>query len=667
MKSTRWECQPVSRHALIWSVGATYFALSPHLLSLPVWISGLILATPVWRWLNLRGTLALPNRWLLAAFTTIAAVLVLMANDLMIGPTSGVQLLAVMTGLKVLETRRVRDAVLMVFLGYLLVVTRFFQSQSVFEGIYLLLSVLLLTSALLAINHPARAPGVGSLIKPALSLTAQALPGMLILFLLVPRLPGPLWTASSGTGGVTGISDRMSPGSVSQLTQSGAVAFRVRFTGRPPAQSDLYWRGPVLWAYDGTTWNRSDTPSDIRPASAAGAPPTVLAHYEITLAANPQPWMFALEHPVTVPETGRLTDSLELVHRTGGFNRTARYTLSSRLDASYVAPLSPSTRARALQLPDGANPRTRALARKWVEQGLSPAQRINQALGLFRTAPFTYTTNPPLLSGDRIDAFLFESRSGFCEHFASSFVGLMRAAGVPARIVTGYQGGQFNPMGDYMLVRQADAHAWAEVWIEDRGWTRVDPTAAVSPERVQRGLHAAVSNPEQLPFLARAGGDWTHRAALAWDGLYQGWNQWVMGFGPENQRHLMEQFGLDWFDWKQIGLTLATALGFWLAGLWLACLVFRTVPKVDPVSRAYAVFCRRMGKAGFAKRRSEGPMDYGQRLAQAFPDRSRQIKQITHLYSRLLYGSRDAPDEILIRRFRRTVASFRPWGSSDQL
>ncbi len=660
MKSTRWESQPVSRSALLWSIGATYFALSPHLLTLQGWISGLILATPVWRWFTLRGTLALPNRWLLAALTTIAAVLVLMANDLMIGPTSGVQLLAVMTGLKVLETRRVRDAMLLVFLGYLLVVTRFFQAQGIFEGVYLLVSVLFLTAALLAINRPARAPGVGSLIKPALSITAQALPGMLILFLLVPRLPGPLWTASSGVGGVSGISDRMSPGSVSQLTQSGAVAFRVRFAGRPPAQSDLYWRGPVLWEYDGTTWTRPGAPSDVRPASAAGTPLDALAHYEITLEANPQPWMFALEHPITVPESGRLTGSLELVNRTGGFKRNTRYALSSRLDASYVAPLSPSVRTRALQLPAGADPRTRALAATWVRQGLSPMQRVNQALDLFRTAPFSYTTNPPLLSGDRIDEFLFRSRSGFCEHFASGFVALMRAAAVPARIVTGYQGGQFNPMGEYMLVRQADAHAWAEVWIEGRGWTRVDPTAAVSPERVQRGLHAAVSNPSRLPFLARAGGDWTHRAALVWDSLYQGWNQWVMGFGPENQRLLMEQFGLDWFDWKQIGMTLAATLGFWLFGLWVAWLVFRSVPKMDPVSRTYAVFCRRMSSAGFAKHPSEGPLDYGRRLTQAFPNRSQQIEQITRLYSRLLYGSRDAPDRILIRRFRRTVASFRP-------
>jgi hypothetical protein len=285
---------------------------------------------------------------------------------------------------------------------------------------------------------------------------------------------------------------------------------------------------------------------------------------------------------------------------------------------------------------------------------------VDRALALFREEPFTYTLTPALLTGDRTDAFLFDTRRGFCEHFASSFVVLMRAAGVPARVVTGYQGGEFSPLGGYLLVRQADAHAWAEVWLDDRGWTRVDPTAAVSPERVERGLHAAVPNAGQLPLLARTSGGWLHEAALHWDALYRGWNRWVLGFGPENQRRLMAGFGLDWIAWHEIALTLAAALGLWLLGLWLLWVMFRKVPRQDPVARAYGQFCRRTARAGISRRRHEGPVDFSRRLIADRPDLSREVHGITRVYTALAYGARGEPDTRLVRRLKKLVARFRP-------
>jgi hypothetical protein len=319
--------------------------------------------------------------------------------------------------------------------------------------------------------------------------------------------------------------------------------------------------------------------------------------------------------------------------------------------------LTPLERRRGLQLPDGYNWRARALAQNMRRAARDGRDMIDQVLGMFRNQQFFYTMTPPLLGEHPIDDFLFNTRSGFCEHYASAFVFLMRAANIPARVVTGYQGGEVNPIGNYMIVRQSEAHAWAEVWLEDSGWVRVDPTAAVSPLRVESGISASVPATDPLPLLVRADFPWLRNIRFAWDSLANSWNQWVLGYNPERQFWLLARVGLDRATWQTLAMILVATTGLITTAFAIAMLRrFSRRPR-DPVVKIYARFCRKLARRGARRAPSEGPADFANRAARQLPQAAGPIHRITEMYIKLRYGTLQGKEPT--RRLRELVSALR--------
>ncbi len=641
---------------MAWLLTALLLAAAPHASKLPIWLSGLFVVSICWRLAIAMGFAPFPNRWLLMAATIGTALATVVDYGMLIGPESGTALLVGMSGLKLLETRDRRDCGLAVLLGYLLVVTWFFHAQEVQAGLYLVASVTVLTCALVAGATVDRNASWRDPIRPALILLVQALPFAFLLFLLVPRIHGPLWALpNQGDAGITGIDDSMTPGAIARLAESSRVAFRTRFGGAPPGREKLYWRGPVLTRFDGRTWTRG-APSI---AGSPGYQPLSKAvEYSVILEPHGQRWLFALDLPSKAPARATLNREYELLWQTP-IDRLLMYRVRSHPEYRQSMQLAPPERASNLHFPPGSNPLTRNLGEQWRKANLTAWERVERALSLYRQQPFVYTLSPPIAQIDASDRFLFETKRGFCEHFASSFVLLMRAAGVPARVITGYQGGEMNTLGKYLIVRQSDAHAWAEVWIQDTGWVRVDPTAAVAPERIELGVHAAVAERSRMIFGTRVDLGWLHRVALAWDTLNNHWNEWVVGYGAESQRTLLAKLGIS--ESGRAGLLAGLLLGMplcalavWLLANWCGQ---RSQPR-NPTAIAYERFCARLGKLGLERGTAESPRAFATRAAGARPDLQRDIHEITELYATLRFAP--GADDRLFAVFQRRVSKFRP-------
>ena len=499
--------RPVSRRQSWWLLATAVASAAPLIEQLPLWLAVATGVVVLWRVaINIRQW-HLPPRWILVPLTLAGAGAVLWHYRTILGRTPGVALLVVFLALKLLELRAARDALAVVLLCYFLVLANFMFTQTAGAGALAIAIVVLATATLAAAADDRPAPLAQ--LRRASVLLVQGLPFMLVLFVLFPRIDGPLWGLPQDRFSATsGLSDTMSPGSIAQLSQSDAVAFRVRFDGPVPPQPQLYWRGPVMPNFDGRSWrsNRA-TPIHAKPPYAIADNATPV-RYEVTLEPHGQRWLFALELPGALPGESRMTDDLQLLAREPLRTRL-RYTAASVPDTPHGIDISDAERRESLALPARGNPRIRALAQQWREAAApnysrgdtAPDAAILAAAERFFLGQFlTYTLTPPLLGPDGIDEFLFESKRGFCEHFASAFVFALRAAGVPARIVAGYQGGEVNPVDGYLVVRQYDAHAWTEVWLQGRGWVRVDPTAITMPRRIADNFAAAVPAGEPVPF-----------------------------------------------------------------------------------------------------------------------------------------------------------------------
>jgi transglutaminase-like putative cysteine protease len=481
----------------------------------------------------------------------------------------------------------------------------------------------------------------------------QAVPLMVVLFVLFPRVQGPVFGFPQATStGVTGLSDTMSPGDLASLSLSDEVAFRVDFYTPAPKPTALYWRGPVLWDFDGRTWRMGVSASaGPRGYEASGAP----VRYAVTLEPHHTRWLFAVDLPATLPAQATLTADYQLL-ASRPVRVRERYEISSYPSFRIGLDEPPEVLQRARRLPRAGNPRARALAESWRASARSDREIVARALDLFRTQLFFYTLTPPPLGRHPVDEFLMESRRGFCEHFASSFAFLMRAAGVPARVVTGYQGGEINPLGGYLIVRQAQAHAWAEVWLEGAGWTRVDPTAAVSPARIEVGIAAAVPRSDPLPIGIR--GDFrllTHvRNTL--DSITNSWNQWVLGYTPERQLRLLASVGVSAPSWKSLAAILAIAAGMIVLGLTLFTVYRLRRDRGDAVARAWHAFCRKLARAGIERGAAEGPLAFAQRVCAQRPNLAAAVQDIAGRYVALRYGAAPASGA---RALRSRVRAFR--------
>ena len=647
---------PLDPRTLPWLLATAVVTLAPHAAYAPLWLSGLACTLLLWRtWSWWRQRPAAP-RWLLILLVVGATAGILFEYRTLLGQSAGVAMLLVFMALKLLELRSVRDATVVVMLGYFLLLTHYFNADSIPVAAWMLAALTVCIATLIQLQAP-NAETVQATLRRAALLVGQSLPLMAILFLLFPRISGPLWgLPQDSRTAITGLTDRMSPGSISQLTQSTAIAFRATFPAGVPARDSLYWRGPVLMDYDGETWTpaRGYLPPLRKGAITAEAPGVA---YAITLEAHHQRWLLTLDMPVQWSADAVLSPTYTAVQRRPVTERL-RFDAVSALRYSAGVTESREVLDRALALPENRNPRARALAASWrTNASTPPAIVVARALRHFREEGFVYTLNPPLLGTHAIDDFLFDARSGYCEHYAAAFVFLMRAAGVPARVVGGYQGGEINPVDGFLVVRQSDAHAWAEVWQADRGWVRVDPTAAVAPGRVEQGVAAALPASEALPVLVRGNLDWLRHLSQRWEALNNAWNQWVLGYNALHQKNLMSFFGLS-ADWRSLVATLAALSGLTLLSL-LAWSLHRQRSR-DPVLGCWQKFCRRMARHGIVRHPWEGPLDYTERVAHALPLQAPVIRAIGAAYIQLRYAQPTAGDRkhllAQLRRHLRTLS-----------
>ncbi|MEI7612568.1 MAG: DUF3488 and transglutaminase-like domain-containing protein [Betaproteobacteria bacterium] len=619
--------------AIPWLLAAVLATAAPHAEHLPLWLSLLSASVFVWRcwlWQRRKG---LPTRLALGLLVLAGTAGIGWEYRTLFGRDAGVALLFFFMALKPMEMRTRRDAVVAVMLGFFLLLTHYFYSQSIPTGLWLLVSSVVLIATLIRLHGGAQP--VHTLLRQAGLLIAQALPLMLIIFLLFPRVEGPLWgLPRDAHSGMTGLSSQMSPGSLNKLIQSGAIAFRAQFSGEIPGKSQLYWRGPVFENFDGLTW-------DARPPQRMEKPPVIdatgpLYNYVITLEAHNRRWLLALDLPTQLPNGSTLTHTLEARSR-DAVNHRARFAFTSSPNYTANVHETPALLQQALRLPTGFNPRSRELAAQWRE-GLKQAELISDAaLRLFRQEAFFYTLQPPLLGRHSVDDFLFVSRRGFCEHYAAAYVFLMRAAGVPARVVSGYQGGEINPVDGYLTVRQSDAHAWAEIWLEAKGWVRIDPTAAVSPLRIEQGIAAALPADDPLPGLVRLRTEWIRDLRNRWEATNNAWNQWVLGYNPQRQRELLERIGFSEPDWRSMTATLALLCALTLLTITLWTLFQRDT--ATPAQRAWNRFCKRLKRSGISRAGWEGPLDFAARVARERPEFAALTREAAEHFADLHYGT----------------------------
>src|SRR5688572_9072429 len=622
------------RDFLMLSAGLA-IVLAPHAMRAPWWLTLLTAALVAWRAVAMANRSLLPSMWLLLAIAAFGMLGVWLEYRAIFGRTPGITLLVLFSGLKMLESRNQRDAAALVFLTWFLAITNFLYTQSIPTALGMCAAVATSIAALVGCAAPRRP--LRANLRTAGLLLGQAVPAALILFLLFPRVQGPLWgLPQDAYSAMSGLSDSMSPGSLSQLTLSDAIAFRVDFEGDLPPRRTLYWRGPVLWDFDGRTW-RLGSPALVPLPQPRGG--TRVA-YSVLLEPHNRNWLFALEAPAQLPPLARFLDDGQVVTPAPVRTRI-RYDMVSMVEAAAEPDEESHYLNRALRLPTGFNPRARALAAQWREGAAGDVQILARAVEHFRKERITYTTEPRLLGRDSVDEFLFESREGFCEHFSSAFVFLLRAAGVPARVVTGYQGGDQNPVDGKFTVRQSDAHAWSEVFIRGRGWARVDPTVLSVPRRLDDGLACAAAAGGALPLLLRPELQWLRTLRYNWEALTHQWNLWVLGYNPQRQRELMSWMGMRDADWLELASTLLAVLGGFV--LVLFAWMLRRLVRPDPVQAAWNLFCRKLGKQGLARAPHEGPQDYSERAARNFPSLAGSIGQIAALYIALRYGPNASP------------------------
>ncbi len=635
---------------------ALLVATAAHIGHLPVWALALVPAA-----IALRLALRRPLGKALLSIVALVTFAAIMARFRGVsGAVEGGSLLSAMIGLKFLETRDQRDAGILACLAYFQAISIFLASQSMGVAAYVLASIAVTTFVLTIIADP-EGPPLATRVRTSLFTLIQGVPVMVVLFVLFPRIDSPLWAlGGDSSSAVTGISNEMSPGSVTQLTESSSVAFRVQFEGSIPPPPQRYWRGPVFWAYDGQTWSPGEPrTSETASLEVKGEP----LRYTITLEPHQQRWLFALDLPLPSKSPGSKSSPGATLLADEDVTSVRGYEASSVVDYYFERQLPEARRRRALALPPSAAPRARNLAREWRAAAERPRGIIDRALTYFRTNDFVYTLSPASLEGDPVDALLFETREGFCEHYASAFAVLMRAAGVPARVVVGYQGGETNAVGDYMVVRQSDAHAWTEVWLPEQGWVRVDPTEAVSAERIESGVSSVSGAPEELATLSRREEGLIRSAAMLWDSVNYGWNRFILGYGPELQQRVLGQIGLAHWGRYALGVLAIIISGLVVAVVWL--FAQRPAKPDDPAVAAWRRALAQLQRAGISVGVNDGPTHINEHVRQERPDLAGRFDHIARLYIALRYRGLTHNGRLL-SELERAVRRFRVGGSQRQ-
>jgi len=657
----------------------------PHVLHLPLWVtllgSGIVsLRLCALRFPEKRVLMQLLSPLAITGIAIAAAIIIRLQYGYFLGRDPSVAFLFLLVAAKSAELKRPNDATLLLCLAAFLLLTQYFYSQSILSAIVTLPAVVALGHALAILRDPKNPTSSKSQLKLIGKLLLQGVPLAALLFVVFPRLPGPLWSLPEDAMATTGLSDTMNPGSIASLIQSPTVAFRVDFDEAPPPNAMRYWRGPVLTNFDGQQWSKGQRAIEVpvqNQRSANGE--TNLSDavsYTVTLQPHKQRWLFALDNPVSLPETGLIENensSTTTTNRsvTDRSQNTAgrlladgqlvsddpvlqvlRYRQRSSLSDRLVPLTRPST--DTLQLA-GKNRRTMAFARELRADVGSDAEYAQKVLKHFNENPYHYTLKPQLLGDSPVDEFMFQTRSGFCEHYAAAFVVMMRSVGIHSRIVTGYQGGEINE--DYMIVRQSDAHAWTEAYI-DGAWQRYDPTAAVAPSRVERGVASALPEGDTLPRMARLDGGWLKDMQLRWDSMNHQWQRLVVDFDNDSQLGLLKKFGLPTPKLWQIAAGVMFAAALWcFAVLGLPTLANA---KLSATERSWQRLCRMLEQRGFTRGNAETPGDFLQRVAKAEPTQATRLHQLENAFTELRFTAQsDLQNKMTLKTINRELQSLK--------
>jgi len=655
----------ILRRPLLWLAAALLFTLPPLFDSLATWVPCLFLLSLALKfWMEPRGY-RLRFTALKLALVAVALAVIFASYGSVKGLEPAISLLVVLISLKVLEAHTAREFQVMVMMGWVLCLCGFFLAQDFATALCLLTAFALL---LVALIHFHRASSPGAIWHPLATtgkLLAQAAPIVALLFLLFPRINTgfrfefrPIGLATSG------FSDRLSPGSVAALANSSDIVFRAEFPGsKTPPPGPMYWRGIVMWHCDGMEWRAPYSARSIASGNrrTGEAPSANSTRQRITIAPHGAHWMFALDRPFEIPPGAMLArgDYLWSVQPI----RTARRYEVVSSHGSTGKELTPQERKEALELPPSISPDVRELAQSWTAQSSSPRATINSALHFFQTQGFRYSLSPGEYRKNDLEQFLFHRRVGFCEHYAASFATLMRLAGIPARVVVGYLGGEYNDLGRFFLVRQSDTHAWCEVWLPETGWTRVDPTSAIAPGRasldlnsfLERDIVVGQTGGRRNAFVARlARSAIFTNIRLAWETLNYEWDTRLLAFDADVQDVFLASIGIaNRGPFLLIIEILIVAVAF--LAIYFAWMQLRTRSRVDRAKVLYERFCRRLARLGVRRDPWEGPSDFARRASQLVPNESQRIRQISDTYIALRYAP--APATIL-DRFAKEVSAF---------
>lgn len=638
--------------SLPWTLFALMFSLAPHVQFLPWWISAAFFVCAAWRFIIERRRRPLPSTWFRAFLALLCFLGVLATYSTVSGVGPGSALLAVMAALKLLETRKRRDQFVLLFIAIFLVMSSLLREQFLWSLPYLLVAVILIMTAWLRVSAVIGATARQSFATSG-RLVLYAAPLAVAMWILFPRIATPFWAVPIDTGTATsGLSDTMSPGDISSLSLSDAVAFRVTFPDFVPAPRDQYWRSLVLTFFNGRTWTGDEPYPGLRAdeqITSIGRP----VAYQIALEPTRQRWVPALDMPYSWKFPRTFMGPQQQLARSRTIDQRVAYEAVSYLDYRAETSLPEFRRNYYKRVPAESNTRTQELAQQMRRSADSDAAYIASVLTMFREEEFYYTLEPPPLGSNPVDRFLFDTRRGFCEHYASAFAVMMRAAGIPTRIVLGYQGGEMNPMGGHMIVRQSDAHAWNEVWLEGFGWRRVDPTAAVAPDRIEIGRSGSMFDGAAAAWGLSAPSKLLHQMTLTWDAMNAKWNEWVLGYGPENQDKFMEWLGMDDPDWRKMMLTLvAIVIGLILLISFLLALRYKP-PKKDHAAILYQRFVK---KSGVAPLTGETPAVFATRLEDESTLPAATIHAVTSTYLDARYGP---TSPAALQRLESAVAAIR--------
>ncbi len=631
-------------------ISALAVAMAPHAPGLPVWI----IVWCVFMWLYM--LVQLKTGWpvpgpVLRHVLAFAGIIGLLATyRVQIGADAFVRLMAVMAGIKPFEMATHRHRMITVLLTYFIIITSLFRSESLWTVLYMFVSVFVTTLALVRINHSR------GRFRPVISLTArimaQAVPLMILLFLLFPRLQQGLFSMQPPDSGQSGFTESLSPGSISRMARDSSVAFRADFGEEVPQTGGMYWRGIVFDRFNGVQWHPADRPSFV---DSGQRDLTGSVTYTLVLEPHKSRWLFALDRPVDAPPGARLTTDHTLF-AARPVTRRHVYQAMSMMDKT-LEKKEPVPSPVALG-PDN-NPDTRSLARS-LAKGLSdPREKLDRILAFFKENHFTYTLTPPLAKAHPVDDFMLKTRQGYCEHYAGALAFMMNILNVPARVVGGYLGGELNPYGDYITVRQSAAHAWVEVFMPDKGWVRVDPTLVVAPERLERNPDGSFLNSSGTGAIP------VHkRLAFMLEAANLKWEAWFTGYSFAAQKALMTQLGVDTArgQWKTILLLISLTL--LVPALFLRFFLHRLRPeKKDPMAEAYTLFCKRLARIGLVKPPNLGPVDFLDQIKVLRPDLADNARTITDLYVQTRFA--DTHSDFLTKEMITHVRQFKPSRRAD--